>query len=108
MAMVALGKQTVVTAGVPIQVNAGTSMECNSIYFEQIASNGGSMYIMDRSTGVKATFVGVCKVLLAPTSTSLPSFTVGVPASQNSLNVSDYWVDADTSGNGILVTALVL
>lgn len=107
MASVALGKITVAVAGTPVQVLA-TNKPCNAIYFEQISGQTGKIYIMDRSTGNKTTLVGVLKVLLVPTSTFLPNWTVGLPSTQNGLNVANFWIDADTSNESALVTYLEL
>jgi hypothetical protein len=111
-----LGKVTVTTAGTPVRATANestpsASYPAQSVSFQQVQSNTGKIWILDRSNGVTATGVGVLHTLAAPTLTSgvattLPSVTVSIPSAPGGLNVTDLWIDADTSGEFCQVSAV--
>jgi len=108
-----LGKVTVAVSGTPARLTTNESTPsarytCHAIMIEALPTNTGAVYIMDRSNGVIATLVGVVAILATPTTNFLPSWTVGISASANPIDLSLYYVDAAVNGDGVLVTTLIL
>jgi hypothetical protein len=106
-----LGKVTVTNAGTPVQAtqnqtNPAARFPCQSVVFEVWPANLGKIYICDRANAVKATGVGVLAILAAPSANNYPSAGVGVPSAPAALNAGDLWIDADNSGEGVLVSAV--
>lgn len=104
--MVALGIKTVASAGTPVQIQAA-STPCNQVNFQPVKSvgpytdNAGAIYIglqgMSKSTGAGVLYV------LKP---GVPASSVEAKSSRNVNmdDVSNYWVDADSNGDGVLVS----
>ena len=70
-------------------------------------SNTGLTYILRRVSGqtvTKATTNFIVAVVWPGQTISLPLGSVGL---SSSLNVDDYFVDADTAGNSVIATAVV-
>ena len=108
-----LGKVTVTSSGTPVRLTLNESTPsarytCHAFMVEALPTNTGAVYIMDRSNGVIATLVGVVAILAIPTTNILPSWTVGLSASANPIDLSLYYVDAAVSTDGVLVSALIL
>lgn len=104
-AMKSLGLKTVPTPGTPVQLST-TSIPCDKVNLEPMkasaAANTGNIYV-GLSTMVKATLVGVLYVL-AP---GQPATTVEPPGGERlelQDDVSNYWIDADTANDGVLVS----
>jgi hypothetical protein len=108
----ALGKVTA-TAGTPVRITNNETTPsarkaCHAIMIEALPANTGKVFIMDRSTGVKATFVGVICVLAVPTTNFVPTFTVGFSGAANPINAADFYIDVDTTGEGAIISVLEL
>lgn len=83
----------------------------HGIMFEVWPTNTGLIYIglsnMDKTTGV-----GVLAILGLPSFDSngkvvfLPTFSMALTINPNGLNAADFFIDADVSGDAVLVTAL--
>ena len=104
---VSLGKVTVTTAGIPVQLAAKTT-NCNVAYFQALSTNTGKIYIGVTAGLVKATLANVLRVLLPPPATplTLDSFSPqGI--TPGPIDLSTIFVDADNSLEGILVSYLV-
>lgn len=86
---------TVVTAGTPVQVSA-TNIACNTASFVAVNGNSGAnCYVGDTSGFNKTTGVGYI---------SKTPYSIASQYASNPLNLADYWVDADTSGDKVAVT----
>jgi|WetSurMetagenome_2_1015567.scaffolds.fasta_scaffold02468_2 hypothetical protein len=106
-----LGKVTVTTSGTPVRatLNETTPSDrvgCQSILFEQIPGNTGRIYICDRQNANIITLVGVVAILAKPTSSAFPSAGCGVPSAPAALNAADFYIDAEISGEGVLVSVV--
>ena len=107
-----LGKVTA-TAGTPVRLTANESApaaryQCHAIMVEVLPTNAGKVYLFDKSTGSRTTLDG-CVALLAPPATNIyPTFTAGFSGHANPLDASLYWLDVDTTGEGALISVLVL
>ena len=105
-----LGYVTVTTAGTPVRatVNAPTPSQrlgIQSITFQVLPANAGLIYYgragMDKSTGV-----GVLGILPKPASATTGPFeeaTISIPVAPAALNAADFYVDATSSGDKVLV-----
>ncbi len=106
------GYVTVPTPGTP--VNAALNVPqyltkpviCHGYLFQAKAGNSGKVYLGLRGFN-KTTGAGMFHVLLAPTDTSLPSFSAALTIAPNGLCLSEVFVDADETDDGVLITYLV-
>jgi hypothetical protein len=111
-----LGKVTVAAAGTPViattnETDPTKRFACQTVFFQQLESNTGKLYICDRATANKTTLVGVLAVIPAPTvtgqvATVLPWAQVSVPSAPAALNAAEFWIDADVSSESALVSAV--
>ncbi len=108
----------VTTAGTPVRVTANASVPtarvvCHGLFIQQIESNTGKLYLMDRPTASKTTGVGVLLTIAAPTLNTgntgviLPWALYSVPYAPGAVDASIYWLDADVSGNKACVSIVV-
>jgi hypothetical protein len=105
-----LGKIAPTSAGTPVSVQASFPQQkpqsIHGIMFEAAPGNTGKVYIgwqtLDRST-----FAGVMAILAVPTTNFLPTFSAAVTIAPNGLNVNEFWIDADNSNEGAIVTLLI-
>jgi hypothetical protein len=110
MAWHSLNRVTIATAGVPQQVIV-TRYGCQTVFFQQIQSNTGKIYILDSATGDKNTGTGVLATIPAPTLTTgvaiqLPWAAVTVPSAPSALDASAFWIDVDNDGDACQVSAV--
>jgi|WetSurMetagenome_2_1015567.scaffolds.fasta_scaffold02468_10 hypothetical protein len=103
-----LGKITVVTAGVPVRITVDR-LSGQTIIFQQLEANTAKIWLCDRATASKTTGVGMLAAIPAPTlsggiATSLPYAAVTIPTAPGALNLADFWIDADVSGEGCLIS----
>ena len=108
----ALGKVTVASPGVPIQVTDGLlnptkHRACHGIMIQALPSNTGKIYIGNVELD-STTLVGCFAILAEPTANTLPTFSAALTIAPNGLEMETFWIDADVSDDGVLVTVLVL
>lgn len=103
---------TVVTAGTPVQVKT-THVACQSILIQALPQNTGRIVVGSDNTvraGASATNPSgtVLAIIGAPTSGTAtpPSATGGVPTGPAALDLQQFWVDAQVSGEGVIVSYL--
>ncbi len=109
MALHALGKITVTTAGTPVQATVNQSVPsdrvgCNAIMIEVWWANTGKIYICDRQAANTSTGVGVLAILAPPTTNFLPSFSATLPYAPGGLNAADLYINAEISNDGVLIS----
>ena len=107
--MKSLGIISVTTAGDPVQLSA-TNILCNEICVQPFSAlgasgtppteNTGYVYLM-RGDVAKGTDGASCVMALPPTAIDGRTVRAQKPLS---LNVSEYWLDSDTDGDGGLIT----
>jgi hypothetical protein len=107
--LVSLGKITVTTAGTPVRV-AATVTNANTVFFSTLSTQVGQQIYIGLSGLVKATFVNVLKILQKPLATpaTLDSWVVQSNVSMAAVDLSTIFVDADTSGDSVLVSYLTV
>lgn len=98
-----LGKIAVGTPGTPVRLTTNTALRADSILFSPIQANTGRVLIgavgMDKTalTGVIAEFSESATKFQGP-------LLLQDQTSQTSMQLSDYYVDADVANEGIIVT----
>lgn len=105
MPNMSLGKITVSSAGTPVQAT-GTSTPVHSYLVQALSTNTGKIYI-GNSTMSKTTLVGVFAVLAPPSTNLIPSFASAVSTIAARFDLSQVWVDADNSGEGVLISGVL-
>lgn len=100
-----LGKLTVASAGTPIPLTA-TKTLCHSVLIEVLSTNVGKIYIGTSALN-SSTLVGTVAILGIPTSAILPVFTMGLSYAPNPINIANLYIDADNSGDGVIVSYLI-
>ena len=106
MTITPLGKITVTTAGTPVRVTA-TPTPCYGLIVEPDTANAGVSYF-GVSGLVKATRVGVIRSFVKPAATGVTDFLQVNAPDGNQLNAADFWVDAETSADAVLVSYMTV
>lgn len=83
-----------------------TRYKVHAVLMQARPTNVGKVYIGDATLN-RATLAGVATVLAIPTATALPAFSIAHTISPAGVDLSDLWLDADTAGDGVLITVLV-
>ena len=105
MIVKSLGKIAPSSAGTPVQCTADRTIVASKIYVAQIPGTTGLTYF-GRSNLVKATLVGCIKAFLAPGASGFTdTLTIESPGG-DALYPADYWVDAATNSEGLLIAYL--
>lgn len=108
------GRIDVAVAGTPARLTKNQAdptlrYPCHAFIVEALPTNSGKIYVMRGNNAfVGATYANVAAVIAPPTTNIIPSFQAGFSASANPFNLADYYIDAQTNGEGVIVTALVL
>lgn len=92
------------TAGTPVQVTT-TPTPCSSIRFEAVVANTGNVFV--GTAGMKgSTLAGCVKQLQKPAAASpfLDYLEVCAGDGGNTLDASQFWIDAATNGDGVIVS----
>jgi hypothetical protein len=98
-----LGKIAPSSAGTPVQCTTDRTIVAQKLLVSQIPGTSGNTFF-GRSTLTKATYVGVIKGFLPATGANGFTDTLEIDADGgNPICLADYWVDADTNGQGLLI-----
>jgi hypothetical protein len=114
---VSLGKVVVPSPGEPVNatINVKPSAEWGinqkyyasmAIFFQVSTENQGLVYVGTGEDFNKTTGVGLLATLGVPTTSFIPSVSVNVPNSPAGLSATDYSIDADLPGEGVIVSVL--
>ena len=107
MAWQAKGRVVPIVSGTPVHVSIDM-FSCQTVFFQQVPGNTGYIYILDAANGDKDT--NVLAVIPVPTynasgkATSLPYCAVTIPSQPNAINLADFWIDVDNSGESVRVS----
>ena len=108
MTVASLGKIPVAAAGTPVQITTDSTLRANRIRFAVVIGQTGRIYLgaagMNKTTGA-----GVIKEFW-PTGAGgaiADAWEVADGSGSNTLRLSDFWVDAGTSGEGLMVSYCV-
>jgi hypothetical protein len=106
---IALGKLPVPTPGTPVRPTFPPTLSLHSVHAVTIVAlpgNTGAVYIGVAGMN-KTTLAGVLQILPIPTINALPSFQASIAEAGNGISLDQLYVDADTAGEGVLVSAII-
>ncbi len=99
-----LGRVNVTTPGTLVPLTTNTSLRVSKIYFQVIPGLTGKGYI-GKNGLVRATLANVIRVLWPNSSGGFSdSFFLESGEDSDVLNLSEYYIDMDVAGEGLLVT----
>ena len=100
----ALGRVNVATPGTLVQLSADPKARASKIFFQVIPGLTGKGYI-GKSGLVRATLTNVIRVLWPNSAGGFSdSFLLESYQDSDVLNLSEYYIDMDVAGEGLLVT----
>lgn len=119
MPVIIVGKLSVAVAGTPQKVTdfqaykdalsevklSQQFLTVQAVLFQAWKANTGVVYI-GKSSLNKTTGVGMAATLAAPTTTSIPSFGASNHLAPAGIDLSAFYLDADVSGEGPIMTLL--
>lgn len=101
----------VTTAGTPVAVvdflavSSRRSISIHGIMFQALPANTGKIYIGTRNMD-QAMLTNLFAILPIPTDNFLPTFSCALTIAPNGLALETFYVDAENSGEGVIVTYL--
>lgn len=101
----AIGKVAVTTPGTPVRVTTDVSIKCARIQFAVDPANTGKTYLGPAGMN-KTSKANVARIFTAPGTGPQDGMAVPSTSGEGARNVhtlADYWVDADTATEGLLV-----
>ncbi|HKW96416.1 MAG TPA: hypothetical protein VJN43_01735 [Bryobacteraceae bacterium] len=104
MTVTALGRVNVATPGTPVPLSTDPTARASKIYFQVIPGLTGKGYIGAKGM-VRATLVNVVRVLWPNSAGGFSdSFFLESQQDADVLNLSQYYIDMDVAGEGLLVS----
>ena len=104
MTVTSLGRLNVTTPGTPVPVSSDSTARAAKIYFQVVPGLTGKGYI-GKKTMVRASLANVVRVLAPnPTGGLSDSFFLESHDDGDVLNLSEYYVDMDVAGEGLLIS----
>jgi len=104
MTVTPLGRVNVATPGTPVPLSTDPTARASKIYFQVIPGLTGKGYI-GKSGMVRATLANVVRVLWPNSGGGFSdSFFLESQQDADVLNLSQYYVDMDVAGEGLLVS----
>ena len=111
-----VGRFLVTAAGTPRQIlpppTTGYAKLIHAIQFQSLPTNQGIVYVGTQGL-VRATFANVMGLVARPSfdadaqAVALPAWAAAHTIAPNGLNLSDFWIDADFSNDGVIVTVII-
>jgi hypothetical protein len=99
-----LGKVSVAVPGTPVPLTVNPAITASKIFIQAIPGLTGKTYFGSKSL-VKSTLAGVARVLAPnPASGFSENFFLESQDGDNSIQLSEYAIDADVANEGMLVT----
>lgn len=104
----ALGPLRIVTPGVPQQIviPADQVPSCHRLIVQTLTANTGRIWIGDRQSMNKTTFVGIVYILAIPTANAVNVFDASIANGANAIPLNDLWFDADNANEGVSVSII--
>jgi hypothetical protein len=98
------GHFTVATPGTPAALSTDPAAVASKLFFQAIPGSTGKTYVGIPAMN-KTTLNGVVRILSPDSSGGFSeTFEIESQDGENSIRLSDYAIDADTAGEGLLVT----
>lgn len=99
-----LGRVNVPTPGIPVPLTTDLLVRASKVFFQVIPGLTGKTYVGTKDL-VKGTLAGTARVLWPNSGGGFSeTFYVESQDGENSIRLSDYAIDADVAGEGLLVT----
>jgi hypothetical protein len=99
-----IGKLSVAASGTPVPLSTDPTLTASKLFFQSIPGFTGKTYVGSANM-VKATLAGVTRILAPnPSGGFSENFYIESQDGENGIRLIDYAVDADVSGEGVLVT----
>ncbi len=99
-----LGRINVATPGALVPLTTSTSLRASKIYFQVIPGLTGKGYV-GKNGLVRASLTNVIRVLWPnPSGGISDSFFLESQDDSDVLNLSEYYIDMDVAGEGLLIT----
>jgi len=99
-----LGRVNVATPGTPAALTTNTGVAASKLFFQVIPGLAGKTYVGGANL-TKDTLAGVARVLWPNAGGGFSeTFSIEAQDGENSIHLSDYAIDADVAGEGLLVT----
>jgi hypothetical protein len=73
---------------------------------EALSTNTGKIYIGKSNPVDRTNLTNVIAIIPPPTANIFPSFSATVTYSVASFNMAEVWIDAETSGEGVLISTI--
>jgi len=104
MTLKCLGRFNVATPGTPVPLTADSTITASKVFFQVIPGLTGKTYVGVPAMA-KGTLAGVARILWPNSSGGFSeTFEIESQDGENSIRLTDYAVDADVAGEGLLVT----
>src|SRR5262252_2860037 len=104
MTVTTLGRVNVATPGTPVALSTDPNQRVAKIFVQVVPGLTGKAYL-GKSNMARATLAGVVRVLWPNTSGGASeSFFIEAADGTDILNLSEYYVDMDVAGEGVLVS----
>jgi hypothetical protein len=104
MTLTSLGRVNVTTPGTPVQLTTDPTVRVSKLFFQSVPGLTGKCYI--GAVGmVKSSLTKVIRVLVPATNSAIADqFTLAPEDGRDSIYLSEYAIDADVAGEGLLVS----
>jgi hypothetical protein len=104
MTVTSVGRLNVATPGTPIPISTDPAARVAKIHFQVLPGLTGKGYI-GKKTMAKAALTNVIRVLAPnPTGGISDSFFLESQQDADVLNLSEYYIDMDVAGEGLLIS----
>jgi len=98
------GRVNVVTPGTPVPLSTDETLVASKLFFQAIPGLTGKTYIGSPAMK-KSTLAGVARVLAPnPSGGFSENFYIESQDGEDSIHLSEYAIDADVAGEGLLIT----
>ena len=98
MILTSLGRVAVTTSGTPVPLSSSTSAMVARVVLQTAPSNTGKIYFGSKGLN-KTTLAGVSRVLA-----TVDSYEIATEDGTDGLSLAQLAIDADVSGEGVLVS----
>jgi hypothetical protein len=104
MTLTSMGRVNVATPGTPVPLSTDPTVRVSKLFFQSVPGLTGKCYI-GTPTMTKSALSQVIRVLVPATNTAVADqFELSPKDGHDSIYLSQYAVDADVTGEGLLVS----
>lgn len=104
MTQTSLGRVNVVTPGIPVPLSTDPSQRAAKLFFQVIPGLTGKAYV-GKAGMDKTTMAGVCRILWPNANGGISDqFFLETQDGTDAIALSDFAIDMDVAGEGLLVT----